>query len=55
VLSDLPETLRKGKEITATIEGKNTTIELLHKMSPRQVEVLIDGGLINWAKKHPPK
>jgi hypothetical protein len=24
-------------------------------MSPRQVEVLIDGGLINWAKKHPPK
>ncbi|MES2217383.1 MAG: aconitate hydratase [Pseudomonadota bacterium] len=55
VLSDLPETLKKGNEITATIEGKNTKIPLLHKLSPRQVDILIEGGLINWAKKHPPK
>jgi aconitate hydratase len=55
VLSDLPETLKKSHEISATIEGKNTKIPLLHKLSQRQVDILIDGGLINWAKKHPPK
>jgi aconitate hydratase len=53
--TDVPETLKKGHEITATIAGKNTKIPLLQKLSPRQVEILIDGGLINWAKKHPQK
>ncbi len=52
-MTNVPETLKAGNEITATIEGKGTQIKLLHKMSPRQVEVLIDGGLINWVKKHP--
>jgi aconitate hydratase len=52
-MTNVPETLKAGNEITATIEGKGTQIKFLHKMSPRQVEVLIDGGLINWVKKHP--
>jgi aconitate hydratase len=52
-LKDVPETLKKSHEITATIEGKGTKIIFCHKLSPRQVEVLIDGGLINWVKKHP--
>jgi aconitate hydratase len=53
VMKNVPETLKKGSDITATIEGKGTTVVLRHKLSPRQVEVLIDGGLINWVKKHP--
>jgi aconitate hydratase len=35
--TDVPETLKKGQEITATIAGKNTKIPLLQKLSPRQV------------------
>jgi aconitate hydratase len=52
-MTNVPETLKAGNEITATIEGKGTKIKFLHKMSPRQVDVLIDGGLINWVRKHP--
>jgi aconitate hydratase len=52
-MTNVPETLMTSAEITATIEGKGTQIKFLHKMSPRQVEVLIDGGLINWVRKHP--
>ncbi len=53
VMTNVPETLKKGSDITATIEGKGTKVVLRHKLSPRQVDVLIDGGLINWVKKHP--
>jgi aconitate hydratase len=53
VFKNVHETLRKGHEITASIEGKNIQIPLIHKMSPRQVDILLDGGLINWIKKHP--
>lgn len=53
VLKDIPHTIKKGNEIIATIEGKGITIPLAHKLSPRQVDILIDGGLINWVKKNP--
>jgi aconitate hydratase len=51
VMTDVPNTLRKSHEILATVAGKNIKILLQHKMSPRQIDVLIDGGLINWVKK----
>lgn len=53
VLKDVPNTIKRSHEINATIENKNIVIPLVHKMSPRQVDVLIEGGLINWVKKHP--
>lgn len=52
LLWNLPETLRQGKDLTIKVENKNLTIPLTHRLSPRQVEVLIDGGLINWLKKN---
>jgi aconitate hydratase len=52
VIKDVPDTIRKGNELTATIEGKNITMTLRHRLSPRQVDVLLAGGLINWAKQH---
>lgn len=55
VFSKVPETIKKGHEITATVEGKNIKIPLVHKLSPRQIDILIAGGLINWAKTNPPK
>jgi aconitate hydratase len=49
---DLTDALKQGKKLTVKAENKNLTIPVLHSLSPRQVEVLIDGGLINWLKKH---
>lgn len=48
----LHETIKKSHEIIATIEGTESKIPLHHKLSPRQVEILLEGGLINWMKKH---
>lgn len=51
-MNNVRATLRNTDQITATIAGKGVSIPLRHKLSPRQVDVLIDGGLINWVKKH---
>lgn len=40
----------KNNVFTANIVGKNT-IQIQHDLSPRQLEILIEGGLINWVKK----
>ena len=48
----VPDAVRNGNELTATIKGKDVSILLRHTLSKRQVEVLILGGLINWVKKH---
>ncbi|SRR5579883_187451 len=49
---NIPETIRSCTDIVATIEGTGKKIPLKHKLSPRQVEILLVGGLINWMKKH---
>ncbi len=49
---DLHNKLKTGNKLQAVITEKNITIPLLHQLSSRQVEVLLDGGLINWVKKH---
>lgn len=50
VMEDIHSTIKKGKTIIATILGSNSTITLEHALSPRQIEILIEGGLINWVK-----
>ncbi len=50
VLEDIHASLKKGKTLTATVLGSNVTYTLEHALSPRQIEILIDGGLINWVK-----
>ncbi|KXS37037.1 MAG: aconitate hydratase [Halomonadaceae bacterium T82-2] len=48
--SGLHKALQDGDTLTAeTPQGK---ITLRHDLTPRQVEVLLDGGLINWMKRH---
>lgn len=39
-----------GGELVAHNESQGREIRLRHHLSPRQVEVLLDGGLINWMK-----
>jgi len=51
VLNHVREDIQKGNELVAAIEGKDITIPLQHKLSHRQVAVLLQGGLINWVQK----
>lgn len=51
VIKNIPNTIKNYNQITATIEGAGGAIPLCHTLSPRQVEVLVLGGLINWVKK----
>lgn len=46
----LHEALAKGETLTA--HAANGDITLRHGLSPRQVEVLREGGLINWMRQH---
>jgi aconitase A len=52
VLEGLHEALAKagGGEIVARNESQDREIRLRHHLSPRQVDVLLAGGLINWMK-----
>lgn len=49
-LSNLREQIKLGHEITATVRGKGHKLSLTHSMSERQVEIMLNGGLINWVK-----
>lgn len=51
VIENVVNAISNSQYLTATIQGKNVTIDLQHAMSPRQIEVLIEGGLINWVKR----
>ena len=52
LIHDVLNAIKNAKELTATIEGKDTKIHLRHRLSLRQIEMLEEGGLIYWAKKH---
>lgn len=49
-IKDLKRAIKSDNILTATINNKQT-IKLHHDLSPRQIEILIEGGLINWTKK----
>ncbi len=50
LIKNIFDSLKSGKQLEATIEGKADKIILQHQLSKRQIEVLEAGGLINWAK-----
>lgn len=49
-VKNIKTSLEKGTDIPAEIKGKEE-IALEHALSERQVEILIEGGLINWIRK----
>ncbi|HET9819046.1 MAG TPA: aconitate hydratase [Rhodanobacteraceae bacterium] len=49
-LDGLRESLGKDNTVTASVNGKSK-LKLKHQLSPRQVEVLLAGGLINWMRE----
>lgn len=52
VIKNAVDAINQGTDLTATIDGKNISIPVRHKLSKRQIQVLMDGGLINWVKIH---
>jgi aconitate hydratase len=52
VIKNIHQTIAHENELTAIIENKTLSILLKHTLSKRQIEVLSDGGLINWVSKH---
>ncbi|SDO22699.1 aconitate hydratase [Alkalicoccus daliensis] len=50
-VTDIRNSLEKGNDIPAYIAKKDKKMELEHALSKRQVEVLVEGGLINWIKE----
>lgn len=49
-LTGLRRALRSGRTVTATIGGRHVT--LTHNLSPRQVDIVLAGGVINWLREH---
>jgi aconitate hydratase len=52
VIHDVHQQIKSGPDVTAILRSKGQSITLRHKLSPRQIEILLEGGLINWVKKH---
>lgn len=51
VLSNLRDAIQRGHELTVKVQGTNKEIPVRHDLSPRQVDIILQGGLINWAKQ----
>lgn len=54
-IKDVRNAIKNGRELSASVAGKNITIPLQHNLSPRQIEVLLQGGLIAWARQNQQK
>ncbi|MGH8118254.1 MAG: aconitate hydratase [Rhodanobacteraceae bacterium] len=50
VLARLRETVGNSNTMTVSVKGKHK-LKLQHQLSPRQVNVLLAGGLINWMRE----
>lgn len=49
-IADVSGALSEGPEIEAAIRSGKDRIRLRHDLSPRQIEVLLEGGVINWVR-----
>jgi aconitate hydratase len=44
--------IKNSKEITLENKTKSRSIQLLHTLSPRQIDIILAGGLLNYTKKN---
>jgi aconitate hydratase len=49
-VAGIHDAVARGRDIALSLDGKNIEIACRHNMSPRQVEIFLAGGLINWFK-----
>ncbi|WP_246562438.1 aconitase family protein [Rickettsiella endosymbiont of Dermanyssus gallinae] len=50
-LANVQQTIQKTQSIKVNNKTKDKTYTLHHSLSPRELEVLLVGGLINWVKQ----
>lgn len=50
-LTDLRNQIQQGNDVSVEVKGKNMTIPAQHGLSPRQVEIMLKGGQLNWARE----
>ena len=55
VINDVKKKITSGNEFNITVKGKEKEIPVRHRLSKRQIEVMIAGGLINWVKTNKSK
>ncbi|GGE32182.1 aconitate hydratase [Pullulanibacillus camelliae] len=51
ILANLHDQLKKGSDLVIKLKEKNIDIPVQHALSPRQIDIVINGGLINWTRK----
>ena len=49
--ADLRRSLGESNELTALLVNENLSFKVKHRMSPRQLDYVLQGGLINWMKQ----
>jgi len=49
-LPDMRSELEAGRPVTVRSVSKGREFQLTHKLSPRQIETLLAGGLTNWLR-----
>jgi aconitate hydratase len=52
IIKNVASMIQNGSELFANIAGKDLEIRLQHKLSSRQIDIMIAGGLINWVRQH---
>lgn len=48
--NDLRNQLQQGDSLTAKLQDKQEEIKVKHNLTPRQKDIVLHGGLINWTK-----
>lgn len=50
ILEDAREAISGGSQLTLAVKGKDIEIPVSHALSPRQIEIILEGGIINWGR-----
>ncbi|WP_085506403.1 aconitate hydratase [Thalassobacillus devorans] len=49
--NQLRDKIQESNQLEVKVKGKDKTIKVEHALSPRQLEFILMGGLINWVKE----
>lgn len=50
-ITGIRDALRHNTELPAHFDGSDRSITLRHTLAPRQIDVLLAGGAINWLRE----
>jgi aconitate hydratase len=52
VVDDVRASLQRGHELTVRNRTQERDLAVRHRLSPRQVEMLLAGGMVPWLAEH---